>query len=200
MSIGRIGDVRFLDSRVDIHGRWVCKAQLCGPDGDHIGHLALRLWREARAKLFDLGVVGRVPWVDEASSAKELVGCIVLNGPFDLAIGEVIEPLEKEGSEVATQREFSAKPPFALGRGALKIAEDDLGERLPREDQSQLDQRMVRRNFNGYRMYAAGSVKTRKAEAHSNAFSMAWDLVRVAVNREGITIFRKVQPHIAGIC
>jgi len=80
----------------------------------------LCFWREARAKRSDLGVVGRVPWVDETSSAKESVGGIILHGPFDLAIGEVIEPLEQESSEVATQREFSAKSPFARGGGALQ--------------------------------------------------------------------------------
>src|SRR5215510_5617445 len=106
-------------------------------------------------------------------------------------LAEIKHRNSQKGPEVDTQLELTSKPPFALSRGALKIAEDDLGERLPREDQSQLDQRMVRRNFNGYRMYPAGRVKTRKAEAHSNAFSRAWDHVRLAVNREGITIFRK---------
>jgi hypothetical protein len=41
---------------------------------------------------------------------------LLLGSPFDLAISEVIEPLEKQDPEVDTQRQFSAKPPFALGR------------------------------------------------------------------------------------
>jgi len=142
VGIGRIGDVRFLDSGIDIHRCWSCKAQFRGPDGDHIGHLALRVWREARAKLLDLGVVRRMPWSDKTSSAKELVGGIVPNGPFDLAISEVIEPLEKQDPEVDTQRQFSAKPPLALSRGAFQIRKYHIGEGLPRDDVSQLDQRM----------------------------------------------------------
>ena len=142
MGIGRIGDVRFLDSGIDIHRRWVCKAQLCGPDGDHIGHLALRFWREARAKLFDLGVVGSVPGVHKTLPAEESVGGIVLDGPFDLAVGQVVKPLEEEGPQVDPQPEFSAEPPFALGRGALQIGQDHIGEGLPRDDLGELDQRM----------------------------------------------------------
>src|SRR5262249_43610245 len=107
------------------------------------------------------------PMVHNTPPTEELVGGMVLDSPVNLSIGEVVEPLEQKGTEVDTQLECMSKPPFALGRGALKIAEDDLGGRLPREDQSQLDQRMVRRNFNGYRMYTAGRVKTRKAEAHT---------------------------------
>ena len=38
----------------------------------YIGNLALRFWREARAKLFNLGVVGRAPWVDETLVHKRL--------------------------------------------------------------------------------------------------------------------------------
>ena len=74
--------------------------------------------------------------VHNTPPTEELVGGMVLDSPVNLSIGEVIEPLEQKGTEVDTQLEFASKPPFALGRGALKIAEDDLGERLPRKDQS----------------------------------------------------------------
>src|SRR4029450_5399416 len=192
---GRIGDVRFLDSGIDIHGRWLCKAQLCGPDGDDIGHLALRFWREARAKLFDLGVIGRVPWVDETSSAKELVGGIVPQGPFDLAISEVIEPLEQEGSEVDTQRECSAKPPFALGGGALQTRQGHIGEGLPRDDLGQLDQRMCGGDLDGHGLHTAGSVESRETNAHGeDAFSVTGDLVLLASDQEGIIVLEQLQP------
>ena len=54
--------------------------------------------------------------------------------PLDLAVREVIEPLEKEGSEVDPQPEFSPEPLFALGRGALQSKEYHIGEGLPRND------------------------------------------------------------------
>jgi hypothetical protein len=50
-----------------------------------------------------------------------LVGGIVLDAPFDLTVGEVIELLEEESPEVDTEREFSAEPPLPLGRGTLQI-------------------------------------------------------------------------------
>jgi hypothetical protein len=66
-------------------------------------------------------MVGSMPGVDETSSAEELVGGIVLDGPFDLTVGEVVESLEEESPEVDTQREFSPEPPFPLGCGAFEI-------------------------------------------------------------------------------
>src|SRR5262252_7257812 len=192
--IGRIGHVRFLDRGVDIHGRGVGKAQLGGPDGDHIGHLALRFWREARTKRFDLGVVRRVPWVDETSSAQQLVGCIVLKGPFDLAISEVIEPLEQEGPEVDTPCQFSAKPPFALGGGALQIWQDHIGEGLPRNNASELDQRMCGGDLDGHGLQTAGGVESRETNAHGeDAFSVAGDLVLLASDHEGIIVLEQWQ-------
>ena len=56
----------------------------------------LRFWIEARAKRFDL------------------------DGPFDLAVGEMVEPLEEEGPKVDTQPKFSAESPLALGSGTLQ--------------------------------------------------------------------------------
>ena len=38
--------------------------------------------------------------------------------------------------------EFSAGPPFALGRGAFQIGQDYIGEGLPRNTLGQLDQRI----------------------------------------------------------
>ena len=46
------------------------------------------------------GMVGRPPVVDHAPPTEELVGRIVLDGPFNLAVGEVIEPLQEEGTKV----------------------------------------------------------------------------------------------------
>src|SRR5499427_3669770 len=193
--IGRIGNVRFLDSRVDIHSRWVGKAQLGGPDGDHIGHLALRFGRKARAKRFDLGVVRRVPWIDETASAKELVGGIVLQGPFDLAISEVIEPLEQEGPEVDTQCQFSAQPPFARGGGALQIWQDHIGKGLPRHNASELDQRMCGGDLDGHGLPTAGGVESRETNAHGeDAFSVAGDRVLLAGDHEGIIVLEQLQP------
>ena len=166
VGIGRIGHVRFLDSGIDSHRCWICKAQFRGPDGDHMGHLAWRFWREARAKLLNLGMVGRMPWSDETSSAKELVGGIVLNGPFDLAIREVIEPLEQEDPEVDTQRQFSAKPPLALGRGAFQIRQYHIRQGLPRDDVSQLDERMGGGDLNGHGLHTAGGVESKETDAH----------------------------------
>jgi hypothetical protein len=67
---------------------------------------------------------------------------LLLGSPCDLAISEVIEPLEKQDPEVDTQRQFSAKPPFALGCGAFQIRKYHIRQGLPRDDVSQLDQRM----------------------------------------------------------
>jgi hypothetical protein len=71
-----------------------------------------------------------------------LVSGIVLDGPFDLAVGEVVEPLEEEGPQVDTQLEFSAKPPFALGSGTLKVLKNYVDKALPGDDMGQLEQRM----------------------------------------------------------
>jgi hypothetical protein len=79
----------------------------------------LRFWIEARAKRFDLGVVGNVLGVHKPLAAEELASGIVLDGPFDLAVGEMVEPLEEEGPKVDTQPEFSAESPLALGSGIL---------------------------------------------------------------------------------
>jgi len=83
-----------------------------------------------------------VPWVDETSSAEELVGGMVLDGPFDLTISEVIEPLKKEGPEVDTPRQCSAQPPCALGSGSLEIMENHSSQSLPRDDLGELHQWM----------------------------------------------------------
>jgi hypothetical protein len=87
-------------------------------------------------------VVGWTPVVDNAPPTEELVGGIVLHGPFDLAVGQVVKPLEEQGPQVDPQPEFSAEPPLALGRGALQIGQDHIGEDLPRNNLGQLDQRM----------------------------------------------------------
>jgi hypothetical protein len=58
-----------------------------------MGQTPLRLRRYARAKLLELGVVGDVPRLDAALATEELVGRIVPAPPFEVPIGEVIEPL-----------------------------------------------------------------------------------------------------------
>jgi hypothetical protein len=57
-------------------------------------------------------VIGAMPGVNTASSIKELVGGIVLHDPFNLAISEVIEPLEQESSQMDAELELASKPPF----------------------------------------------------------------------------------------
>jgi hypothetical protein len=79
-------------------------------------------------------MIRSVPQGDDPSSVEELVGGIVLDGPFDLTVGEVIEPLEEYSPQVEPQPEFSAEPPFALGGGAFQIGQDHIGEGLPRND------------------------------------------------------------------
>jgi len=136
-----------------------------------------------------------MPWADEPSSAEELIGGIVPDGPFDLTVGEVIEPLEKEDPEVDTQCQFSAKPPFALGGGALQIWKDHIGEGLPRDDLRQLDQRMGRRDLDGHGLHTAGGVESRETNAHGeDALSVAGDLVLSTSDHEGIIVCEQLQP------
>ena len=68
-------------------------------------------------------MVRSMPWVDEPSSAEELIGGIVLDGPFNLTVGEGIAPLEVENSEVDRQREWSAEPPFPLATRSWTVSE-----------------------------------------------------------------------------
>ena len=76
---------------------------------------------------------------------------MVLDGPFALAVSEVIEPLQEEGAQVDTPLECSAEPPLARGSGALQIGQYHIGEGLPRDDLGKLDQRMCRGDVNGHR-------------------------------------------------
>lgn len=144
MGIGRVGDGGFLHRRIDSHDRRVGEAQLGRPDGDYIGGLSRRLRGQPRTKRFDLGVVGSVPGINNTPSAEKLVGSIVLDGPFDLTVGEVVEPLEEQGPQVDPPPEFSAEPPLALGRGVFQIGQYYIGETLPRDDVGPLEQRMGR--------------------------------------------------------
>src|SRR5215471_13491661 len=75
-------------------------------------------------------MVRGTPVVDNTPPTEELVGGMVLASPVNLSIGEVVEPLEQKGTEVDTQREFSAQPPFARGGGSLQIWQDHIGEGL----------------------------------------------------------------------
>ncbi len=62
-----------------------------------------------------------MPLVHHPPAAEQLVGGIILDPPLDLAVGEVVEPLEQEGPKVDAQLEFSADPPFALGGGVVQV-------------------------------------------------------------------------------
>jgi len=140
-----------------------------------------------------------VPWVDETSSAKELVGGIVLHGPFNLAIGEVIEPLEQKSSQMDAELELASEPPFPLGRGTLQIGEYYIGEGLPGDDLGQLDQRMGGRDVDGHGMYTAGSVESRETDAHGvDAFSVACGLVLLTDDHEDIIVLEQLQPSLCG--
>jgi hypothetical protein len=77
----------------------VGESQLGCPDGDRIGGLALCLRRQPRTKPFDLCVVRNVPWIHNTPSAEQLVSRIVPDGPFDLAVGQVVKPLEEQGPQ-----------------------------------------------------------------------------------------------------
>jgi hypothetical protein len=81
-----------------------------------------------------------VPGVAETAAAPVLGGGLGLQGPCALASGEVREPLEKAGAAVEPQPELSAKPPRALGGGALESRQDQIGEGLPGAALGQLDQ------------------------------------------------------------
>ena len=41
-----------------------------------------------------------MPVLNDATATKEPVGGVVLNGPVDLSVGEIIEPLEQQSTEV----------------------------------------------------------------------------------------------------
>ena len=44
-----------------------------------------------------------MPVLDDATATKKLVGSVVLNGPVDLSVGEIIEPLEQQRTEVTSE-------------------------------------------------------------------------------------------------
>ena len=66
-------------------------------------------------------MVGHMPLFNATPATEQLVGSVVLESPFNLPIGEVIQPPQKKGTEMNTQLEFSAQPPFALGSGLFQI-------------------------------------------------------------------------------
>jgi hypothetical protein len=82
-------------------------------------------------------MIWNVPGINNTPSAENLVGRIILNGPFDLAVGQVVKPLEEQSPQVDPQPEFSAEPPCALGCGAFQIGQNYIGEGLPRDDLNQ---------------------------------------------------------------
>src|SRR5262249_710147 len=107
---------------------------------------------------------------------------------------EVIEPLEQEGPEVNTQCQFSAQPPCALGGGALQIWKDHIGEGLPRNNASELDQRMYGGDLDGHGLQTAGGVESREPNAHGeDGFSVAGDRVLLASGHEGIIVLEQLQ-------
>jgi hypothetical protein len=53
---------------------------------------------------------------------------IVFHGPLHLPVGEVVDLLEEQGTEVDAQREFAAQPPCALGSRPFEVGQDDVGE------------------------------------------------------------------------
>ena len=66
-------------------------------------------------------MVGRMPLLNATQAAEELVGCVVLESTFNLSVGQIIQPLQQKGTEMNTQLEFSAQPPFTLGGGLFQI-------------------------------------------------------------------------------
>lgn len=47
-----------------------------------------------------------MPVINSATATKELVGGIVLNGPVDLPVSEIIEPLEEQSTKMDAQLEL----------------------------------------------------------------------------------------------
>jgi hypothetical protein len=41
-----------------------------------------------------------MPVLNDATATEELVGGVVLHSPVDLSVGEIIEPLEQQSTEV----------------------------------------------------------------------------------------------------
>jgi hypothetical protein len=119
---------------------------------------------------------------------------MVLDGPFDLTVGEVIKPLEEERPEVDTPRELSAEPPFPLSCGALQSRQYHSGEGLPGADLGQLEQWMCGGHVDGHGRHAAWGVEPRETDAHGDAFSMAWVLMMLAGDHEGIIFPEQFQP------
>ena len=113
-----------------------------------------------------------MPVLDDATATKELVDGIVLNGPVDLSVGEIIEPLEQQSTEMDAQLELATQPPFAFGRGAFEIGSHHLCQGVPGNDASELNQRMVGSHFNDDRSRTAWGMEPRKAQAHGNTFSL----------------------------
>src|SRR5687767_13301002 len=113
-----------------------------------------------------------MPVLHKATAAKELVRRIVLHGPLDLSVREIIEPLEQQSAEVNTQLEFATQPPFPVGRGAFEIGQHQLRQARPGNDESELNQRMMGSDLNGDGLRTAWGVEPRKAQAHGNAFSL----------------------------
>jgi hypothetical protein len=61
---------------------------------------------------------------------------IVFHGPLHLPVGEVVDLLEEQGTEVDAQRAFAAQPPCALGSRPFEVGQDDVGEDRPGNDES----------------------------------------------------------------
>jgi hypothetical protein len=119
---------------------------------------------------------------------------MVLDGPFDLTVGKVIKPLEEERPEGDTPREFSAEPPFPLSCGALQSRQYHSGEGLPGDDLGQLEQWRCGGNVDGHGRHAAWGVEPRETDAHGDAVSMAWVLMMLAGDHEGIIFPEQFQP------
>jgi hypothetical protein len=67
-----------------------------------------------------------MPVLNDAAATKELVGGVVLNGPVDLSVGEIIEPLEQQSTEVTSEdspwmRSLSWPPSHHLPLGVVRL-------------------------------------------------------------------------------
>jgi hypothetical protein len=113
-----------------------------------------------------------MPVLHDATATKELVSRIVLDRPLDLSVREIIEPLKQQSTEIDAQLEFATQPPFAFRRGAFEIGQHPLCQDVPRNNESELNQRMVGSHFNNDRSRTTWGMEPRKTQAHGNAFSL----------------------------
>src|SRR5262245_24904385 len=136
-----------------------------------------------------------MPGVDEPSSAEELRGGSVPDGPFDLAIREGIEPLEKHDPKVEPQRQVAAQPPGALGRGALQLRKYPIRQGLPRDHLGPLEQRMGGGDLDGHGLQTAGRVESSETHAHGEeACSVTGARVLWASDHESLIVFARLPP------